>query len=132
VKQLLAGATNDVAKCTNSGQNAVIGSNMSGFVKRRGQITAALAAAIVACLAVVFAYLVYPGTPSKSKFMTFEGYIELPKGGLLNVLDYLTLNGDVLFITSESSGALFKIDLNPIHHLSARYPRCVGTARLTG
>jgi DNA-binding beta-propeller fold protein YncE len=104
-----------LAECTNSGQNAVIGSNMSGFVKRRSQITAALAAAIVACLAVVFAYLVYPGTPGKSKFMTFEGYIELPKGGLLNVLDYLTLSGNTLFVTSESSGALFKVDLNPAH-----------------
>jgi DNA-binding beta-propeller fold protein YncE len=102
-----------LAECTNSGQNAVIGSKMSGFVKRSIQITAALAAAIVVCLAVIFAYLVYPGTPGKSKFMKFEGYIELPKGGLLNVLDYLTLNGSTLFVTSESSGALFKVDLNP-------------------
>jgi hypothetical protein len=66
-------------------------------------------------LAVVFAYLAYPGTPSKSKFMTFEGYIELPKGGLFNVLDYLTLNGGTLFVTSESSGALFKVDLDLNH-----------------
>jgi len=88
---------------------------MNKFVKRRIQMTAALAAAIVACLAVVFAYLVYPGTPSKSKFMSFEGYIGLPKGGPLNVLDYLTLNGSTLFVTSESSGALFKVDLNPTH-----------------
>src|SRR5882757_2966219 len=104
-----------LAECTNSGQNAVIGSKMSGFVKKSIQMTAALAAAIVACLAVVFACLVYPGTPGKSKFMRFEGYIELPKGGLLNVLDYLTLNGSTLFVTSESSGALFKVDLNPAH-----------------
>ena len=71
-------------------------------------MTAALAAAIVACLAVVFAYLVYPGTPSKSKFMSFEGYIGLPKGGPLNVLDYLTLNGNTLFVTTAPSpwGAL--------------------------
>jgi DNA-binding beta-propeller fold protein YncE len=104
-----------LAELTNSGQNAVIGSKMSRFVKKCIQITAALAATIVACSAVLFAYLVYPGTPSKSKFMTSEGYIELPKDGLLNVLDYLTLSGNTLFVTSESSGALFKIDLNPIH-----------------
>src|SRR5260370_4546150 len=59
--------------------------------------------------AVVWCYLVYPGTPSKSKVMTFEGFIELPRSGLLTVLDYLTVNDQTLFVTSESSGALFKI-----------------------
>jgi DNA-binding beta-propeller fold protein YncE len=44
--------------------------------------------------------------------MTFDGFIELPRGRLLNVLDYLTLNGSTLFVTSESSGTLFKIDLD--------------------
>jgi len=74
-----------------------------------------LAIALIGFLGVVFAYLAYPGTPSKSKFMTFEGYIELPKGGLLNVLDYLTINGSTLFVTSESSGFLFKVDLDLNH-----------------
>jgi len=59
--------------------------------------------------AVALVYLVYPGTPSKSKVMTFEGFIELPRGGLLTVLDYLTVNDQTLFVTSESSGALLKI-----------------------
>jgi DNA-binding beta-propeller fold protein YncE len=63
----------------------------------------------------VVAYLVYPGTPSRSRFMSFDGYIELPRSGPLNVLDYLTLNGSTLFVTSESSGSLFKIDLDPNH-----------------
>jgi hypothetical protein len=63
----------------------------------------------------VVAYLVYPGTPGRSRFMSFDGYIELPRGGLLNVLDYLTLSGSTLFVTSESSGSLFKIDLDPNH-----------------
>src|SRR3984893_7146051 len=60
----------------------------------------------------VVVYLVYPGTPSRSKFMVFDGFIELPRGRLLNVLDYLTLNGSTLFVTSESSGALFKVNLD--------------------
>src|SRR5260370_5716458 len=47
--------------------------------------------------------------------MTFDGFIELPRGRLLNVLDYLTLNGSTLFVTSESSGTLFKLDLDPNH-----------------
>ena len=37
------------------------------------------------------------------------GFIELPRRGALTVLDYLTLNDQTLFVTSESSGALFKI-----------------------
>jgi len=63
--------------------------------------------------AVVFVYLVYPGTPSKSKVMTFDGFIELPRGGLLTVLDYLTVSDHTLFVTSESSGALLKIAFDP-------------------
>src|SRR5260370_236534 len=45
--------------------------------------------------------------------MTFEGFIELPRGGLLTVLDYLTVNDQTLFVTNESSGALFKIAFDP-------------------
>ncbi len=88
---------------------------MNRFVKSGIQMTGWLAAAITACVAMGFVYLVYPGTPNKSKFMTFEGYIELPKSGALNVLDYLTLSGSSLFVTSESSGALFKVDLDLKH-----------------
>jgi len=86
------------------------------YAMRNGLKTMAMfAIVLIGFLAVVFAYLAYPGTPSKSKFVTFEGYIELPKGGLLNILDYLTLNGSTLFVTSESSGAIFKVDLDLNH-----------------
>src|SRR5580700_7223399 len=106
-----------LAEAIHSGQMALIGGRMNRFIKRRIRITAALAAVIVVCLTAVFIYLVYPGTPSKSKVMKFEGYIELPRGGLLNVLDYLTLNDSSLFVTNESSGALFKVALD-LNHLS--------------
>jgi len=85
---------------------------MNILIKRGLQITAVLATAILVCLSVVGVYLAYPGTPGKSSVMNFEGYIELPKHGLLNVLDYLTLDGKTLLVTSESTGSLFKIDLN--------------------
>jgi DNA-binding beta-propeller fold protein YncE len=85
---------------------------MDGFVKRNLRMIAAFATVIVLCLAVVAVYLIWPGTPSKSKFMKFEGYIELPRSGPLNVLDYLTISNSTLFVTSESSGSLFKVDLN--------------------
>ena len=89
---------------------------MDRSVKKRLRMTAAFATVIVMCLAVAgLAYLVCPGTPGKSKFMKFEGYIELPKRGSLNVLDYLTISNGTLFVTSESSGALFKVNLDPNH-----------------
>ncbi|WP_221312903.1 YncE family protein [Granulicella aggregans] len=90
-----------------------VGGKMNRSIRRGLQITAALAAAVLVCLSIVVPYLAYPGTPSKSNFMTFEGYVELPKHGLLNVLDYMALSGKTLFVTSESTGSLFKIDLNP-------------------
>jgi len=89
---------------------------MDRSVKKRLRMTAAFATVIVMCLAVAgLAYLVCPGTPGKSKFMKFDGYIELPKRGSLNVLDYLTISNGTLFVTSESSGALFKVNLDPNH-----------------
>ena len=55
------------------------------------------------------AYLIYPARPARSRFMTFDGFITLPKGGVLNVLDYLTLNDGALLIAGESTGSVFKI-----------------------
>jgi len=86
---------------------------MDRSVRRHLRTTAAFATVILLGLAVAGAYLICPGTPGKSKFMKFEGYIELPKGGSLNVLDYLTISNGTLFVTSESSGALFKVNLDP-------------------
>jgi DNA-binding beta-propeller fold protein YncE len=81
-------------------------------MKNAPKIMRAAVIVLISFVGVMLAYLVYPGTPSRSKFMAFDGYIELPRGGLLNILDYLTLNGSTLFVTSESSGGLFKVDLD--------------------
>jgi DNA-binding beta-propeller fold protein YncE len=85
---------------------------MEQFANNNLRMTAALATVIVLCLGVVAACLICPGTPGKSKFMKFDGYIELPESGLLSVLDYLTINNRTLFVTCESSGVLFKVDLD--------------------
>ncbi len=69
---------------------------MERLAKRNLRLTAAFAMAIFPCLAVVATYLIWPGTPGKSRFMKFEGYIELPKSGPLSVLDYLTINNGIL------------------------------------
>jgi DNA-binding beta-propeller fold protein YncE len=81
-------------------------------MKNLFRIMVMFAIVLIGFLGAALAYLSYPGTPNRSKFMTFDGYIGLPEDRLLNVLDYLTLNGNTLFVTSESSGALFKIALN--------------------
>jgi DNA-binding beta-propeller fold protein YncE len=86
---------------------------MDSSLKNHLRTTAAFATVVLLCLAMAGAYLICPGTPGKSRFMKFEGYIELPKTGTLNVLDYLTISNGTLFVTSESSGALFKVNLDP-------------------
>jgi DNA-binding beta-propeller fold protein YncE len=68
-----------------------------------------VAVTLIGLAAVLLFYLIYPGIPSKSKVMAFEGFVELPRKGPLTVLDYLTLDDQDLFVTSESSGALFRI-----------------------
>ena len=73
------------------------------------KVSLTLAFTLIGLAAVALGYLIYPGTPSRSKVMAFEGFIELPRRGPLTVLDYLTLGDQILFVTSESSGALFKI-----------------------
>jgi len=99
---------------------------MERFFKNNLRIAAAFTTVIVLCLAVVATYLICPGTPGKSRFMKFEGYIELPKRGPLNVLDYLTISSSTLFVTSESSGALFKVDLD------SNYPSLSTVSELPG
>src|SRR3984893_14125848 len=68
---------------------------------------------LIAVAASVLIYLVFPGTPSRSRFMTFQGFIELPSTGRLDVLDYLTIRDHILFVTAESSGSVFKVTLDP-------------------
>src|SRR5580704_13471623 len=82
-------------------------------MKKILKIVARVALAVIGVAALVLIHLVYPGTPSRSRFMTFQGFIELPQTGRLNVLDYLTLRDHILFVTAESSGKVFKATLDP-------------------
>src|SRR5216684_1776681 len=107
-------------------------SKMEKFAKNNLRMTAAFVTVIVLCLALTAAYLICPGAPGKSKFMKFEGYIELPKSGPLNVLDYLAINNDTLFATSESSGALFKVDLDLNHPSLSRVSELSGSGAAHG
>ena len=66
---------------------------------------------LVLVIVVGFVYLVSPGQPSMSRALKFEGYVFLPRHGNLNVMDYLTLSGNTLFVTGTSSGSVFRIAL---------------------
>src|SRR5258708_8532479 len=89
------------------------------MMKQILKIVAMLVLVLVGIAALVVIYLAFPGTPSRSRFMTFQGFIELPKTGRLNVLDYLTLRDHTLFVTSESSGSVFKVGLDPATQTTA-------------
>ena len=90
------------------------------------------ATVLIALVGAALAYLSYPGMPSRSRFMTFDGYIALPRDGVLNVLDYLTLNGNTLFVTSESSGSLFKIALDSSNLHASTIAEMSGTGAAHG
>ncbi len=73
------------------------------------------AAALILVLCVFTAMLIFPGRPSNTHSLRFDGYIVLPKvknAGALTLLDYLTVFGDDLFVTSVSTGAVYKVGLH--------------------
>ena len=58
------------------------------------------------------AWLIVPGTPSPAGSLRFVGFVPLPKKGVLNVLDYLTLDGDHLFVAGMFAGNVIRV---PVH-----------------
>ena len=97
------------AESMNAVSTTALASRNKLAMKNIRKMLLTFAITLLGLAALVLCYLIYPGTPSKSKVMTFEGFIDLPRGGPLTVLDYLMLDDQTLFITCESSGALFKI-----------------------
>jgi DNA-binding beta-propeller fold protein YncE len=77
------------------------------------KVVLTLVGVFLAVAAIALIYLGHIGNPSNSAVMKFEGFIELPKTKTLNVLDYLTLKDNVLFVTEESAGNVFKVTLDP-------------------
>jgi DNA-binding beta-propeller fold protein YncE len=80
--------------------------------KRSIRITLSFFAFSTLILYLLAAKLAYPGTPGTRKSMNYEGSITLPKAGILNILDYITIYKDTLFVTSESDGSVYKVDLH--------------------
>lgn len=66
--------------------------------------------AVMACGVVLrLIYVVQPDSPGS---LQFRGFVLLPKGAFLTVLDYLTVSDRRLFVTDESSGSVYRIDLH--------------------
>src|SRR5258706_4504639 len=67
---------------------------------------------VVALAAMAVAgYLIYPGTPSNASSLIFQGYVPLPSNSVLSVLDYLAVKDDKLFVTSESTGDVYRVQI---------------------
>ncbi|MDP8983752.1 MAG: YncE family protein [Pseudomonadota bacterium] len=56
-------------------------------------------------------YLIYPGTPAAARTVKFERYIPLQRHGVINILDYMTVQGDTLFAAGASSGSVYRMTL---------------------
>ena len=66
---------------------------------------------LCALIAIAGVLLIYPGTPGEAKSLAFKGYVLLPKGALLTVLDYMNVADTRLFVTDVSTGSVYKIAL---------------------
>ena len=73
----------------------------------------AAAAAILVLVLVVagIVWLIYPGEPGRSQVLHFERYVLLPNHGLLNVLDYMNVEGRWLYVGGASAGSIIRVDL---------------------
>src|SRR3979490_3609280 len=85
---------------------------MKPLLKRtiKGTLWVFAAFAAIACAPVL--RLISVGQPEAASSLQFRGFVLLPKGASLTVLDYLTVSERSLFVTDESTGSVYKIDLH--------------------
>lgn len=76
------------------------------------RIVAALVLLVVVFVVALLAWLIYPGQPGASRALRFEQYVLLPRHGLMNVLDYMNVDGHWLFVGGTSAGSVIRIDLD--------------------
>jgi YVTN family beta-propeller protein len=75
------------------------------------RIVGALVAIVLVLVAAGAAWLAYPGEPGPSHALRFERYVLLPGHGLLNVLDYMNVEGHTLYVGGTSAGSVIRVDL---------------------
>ena len=68
-----------LAESTSAGPTIDVKGKGNHAMKNTLKIMRAVVLVLISFVGVVLAYLVYPGTPSRSKFMAFDGFIELPR-----------------------------------------------------
>jgi YVTN family beta-propeller protein len=71
--------------------------------------------ALIALLATgAMLWIVFPETPQSTGGLVFQGFTHLPKGSsVLSVLDYLTVDGDTLYVTNVTGGLVYEIARAP-------------------
>lgn len=82
---------------------------MHTVLRRTLKIVGWVFASAVIVIGAIVIHLVYIGDPGDAKSLAFNGFLLLPKQSSLSVLDYLTISGDRLFVTNESSGTVYKV-----------------------
>ncbi len=90
-----------------------------------------VAVAVIAAIAVLL-WLVIIAKPEKSKTMTFNGFIDLPRPKVLNVMDYVSIYGNRLFVTSESSGDVYRVQLDNPNLKQAQVDTALGEGESHG
>src|ERR1700704_5025071 len=88
-----------------------LGDEMKNAMKALIKIALGSLGVMGAAAIAVAAYLIYPGTPSSASSLVFQGYVPLPSDGVLSVLDYLTVDDDNLFVTGESTGDVYRVQI---------------------
>jgi YVTN family beta-propeller protein len=83
-----------------------------GAARIAGRVAIWILAAFVLIVAGLVFALVNPGTPGPARSLKFQGFVVLPNGGALNILDYLTVSRRDLFVTNVSNGSVYKIPLD--------------------
>jgi hypothetical protein len=100
---------------------------MSKTMKTLVKISLGILGVVAVVATAVAGYLIYPGTPSKASSLIFQGYVVLPSGSVLSILDYLTVKDDELFVTNESTGDVYKVRIR-----KDSLPTAADVARLPG
>jgi YVTN family beta-propeller protein len=80
-------------------------------MKRFLRIIGAVAALVLVAVVVGIAWLIYPGTPGPSHALQFDRFVLLPRHGVLNVLDYMNVEGHALYAGGTSAGSVIRVDL---------------------
>jgi YVTN family beta-propeller protein len=84
---------------------------MKNSMKTLIKVTLVTLGVLAAMGIAVAGYLIYPGTPSKASSLIFQGFVPLPSASVLSVLDYLTVDDDQLFVTGESTGDVYRVQI---------------------